>query len=53
MKRKNIEPHATNGKEKRRALSEEDIRQSFRANLFETDNLEKYKADYATSKPHV
>jgi len=53
MKRKNDEKHAANGKAKKRALSEDDVKHSFRTDLFDTTALEKYKTDYAVSKPLV
>jgi hypothetical protein len=51
MKRKNDERQAANGKAKKRALSEHDIKYSFRTDLFDSKILEKYKSDYTVSKP--
>ena len=52
MKRKNDdEMHAANGKAKKRAPSEDDIKYRFRTDLFDSTILEKYKSDYAVSKP--
>jgi hypothetical protein len=53
MKRKNDEKHAANGKAKKRALSEDDVKYSFRPDLFDTKILEKYKSDYVVSEPYV
>lgn len=53
MKRKNTEVHAANGKGKKRALSEDEVRASFRTDLFDADALDKSRADYVISKPYV
>lgn len=51
MKRKSTETHAANGKGKRRALDENEVRKSFRNYLFEADTLKGYRDDYIVSKP--
>ena len=51
MKRKSTEAHATNGKGKRRALDENEVRKSFRNDLFDADTLTAYRDDYVVSKP--
>lgn len=51
MKRKSDEKHVANGKVKKRALSEDDVKYNFRTDLFDTKILEKYKSDYVVSEP--
>jgi hypothetical protein len=51
MKRKIEEPHAVNGKGKKRAMTENDVRTNFGATLFDSNVLDDYRAEYATSKP--
>jgi len=53
MKRKSTEAHAANGKGKKRALDEHEVRKSFRDDLFEADTLKRYRDDYVVSKPSV
>jgi hypothetical protein len=53
MKRKSTEAHTINGKAKKRALSEDEVRTSFRTDLFDADTLDKSRAGYVISKPYV
>jgi hypothetical protein len=50
MKRKN-EDKASNGSSKKRALSENEVQQSFRRGLFDDSVLSDYTKEYAHSQP--
>jgi hypothetical protein len=50
MKRKN-EDKASNGSSKKRALSENEVQQSFRRGLFDDSVLSGYTKEYAHSQP--
>ena len=51
VKRKNEEPHATNGSSKKRALADEDAQKCFGNDVFA--RRDEFTKTYAGSKPYV
>lgn len=51
VKRKNEAPQAQQGKSKKRAISDDEARENFRAGLFDGEVLKGYTDFYAQSEP--